>query len=345
METEASKFGLLLLGKLRIENLISSTIDLSTSEVPITAYLAANNVRGKVSSLLQEDNNPWRSWLGDVIWERIKNPKIVVEARIPTETPEEDDQESKIKDELGKVALALQITTAVAAKSRFLITGTEGNGQINVWSYDKLADWIPPSLKFLPGEKRFPFYYGYDPLDENASIAEDDEIVLLHFAECHCHKWKDVFQALCKVDNKDSTLVRLKNGLECFKKACSEGFIDFRLPNFVRSLEALVVPSNGKQFVKMVARWWPELSLLPTSQEERKSPLKKIWDLRSAYVHMKPTASKWTKEDVLSLSFECEAVARKAYQDVLLNPSTLDEVKKRWQEKERDMLSIKGRDK
>jgi hypothetical protein len=340
---EPVNFGLLLLGGVRIPQSTSSPIDLSTAEVAIKAHVGVSEADGVISSLLREDNNPWPSWLGDIIWKDIKNPVVTVEASISTETSEAGDQESKIKDELRKAALALQITTAEAAKRRFILTGEKIDGQI--YSYVELAPWVPPSLEFLQNGERWPFYLGcVDLLGEKASFNSDDENILLHFAECHCNKWRDILHALRKMQNNPN-LARLKNGLTCFRKACSERFINFRLPNFVRSLEALVYPRHGgKEFVERVTRWWPNLSLLPLTKESKEDRLKKIWRLRNKYVHMKPTDPNRSTNDILRLSFECEAVARKAYQDVLLNADKLEEVQKWWPEKEHDMLSINGQD-
>jgi hypothetical protein len=322
MKTETFKIGLLSISGMRISHSVPSHIDLSTDKVPIIAYIG-ESAKEKAKQLLG-NSHPWPQWKG-LIWEEVIDPDILVEARVLTETPGVANAENKmLEEELGKVAIALQIATSAGAKNWFILAGTEGEAPR---SYSQLDHWVQTSVDFLPQEEQWRLlgihFHGETPL------LEYDDNVLLHLTNNSCKIWPCLVGAIRKVEKEDS-LRRLRYGILVFHKACSEGHLDFRLPLFVRSLEALVDPSGRDEFMKRVSCWFSKMPFVPVCPIGLFGEIRLIWDLRSHFVHTKVIDLERSSKDHLRLAFECEAIARTAYKEVLLDEDKLKEVKNWW---------------
>ncbi len=110
---------------------------------------------------------------------------------------------------------------------------------------------------------------------------------------------------------------------------------DFRLPMFVRALEALVLPDKGettKQFVQRAATWWPK----EFGSKGVDTALREIYDMRCDFDHLHGLKDQYSQAQ-LQRAYQAEALARNALQSVILNPSEREhfvsdeKIRARWQ--------------
>lgn len=166
----------------------------------------------------------------------------------------------------------------------------------------------------IRGEIKFREWTEYDnwySLDNKKLAVKDAEI------------WSELLKSLQTVYArlKNGEFKRFNRGLLNFQKGCKDLFIDFRLPYFVRSLEALVLPEKSmteKQFKKRASKWWPK-----HFNEDAVSALGEIYQMRCDFDHLHGIKDRYDKIHLLRAR-QCEETARNAYQTILLENKELE---------------------
>lgn len=251
----------------------------------------------------------WHEWLG-LQWQDAVNSNAILEARIETEHPEVLDEENeKLKFQCRVLWVSLMLAGPFYLDNAYFLTGSEINNEVEIRQFFKFDRWFNP---------------GHDFIKE--------------ITDFEVNKWKTIFQQADKIFEQKESFSRLKRGLHCFLKGCSESQVNFRLPYFVRSLEALIMPDIGKttkQFVRRTARWWKGANEDKYFSEGPAKVLREIYDIRCNFEHMHDLES-CLEEKQLLRSYQCEEIARKAYQAILLSTSELEQfvsdmaIKKYW---------------
>lgn len=243
------------------------------------------------------DETIWKKWLG-LQWDEIKESNAVVEVKFPTNTPEVlDNENAEIELLCRKIWVSFMLTDSFHLDDAYFLTGSEVDSKVGIRSYFKLDRWF----------------------HSNEHAVKMNNVHLGKWSSL-CHKLKDIYA------RKDEFL-RLKRGTHCFLKACNESNINFRFPYYVRSLEALIIPSKGKtteQFISRVGKFW---KLCETDKafigEDAQKVLQEIYEIRCDFDHMHGMKLE-LKERQMLRCFQCEELCRRSYQKVLLNDSLLN---------------------
>ena len=241
--------------------------------------------------LPEMDNEPWKDWLG-LDWTDIEASNAIIIAEKSTNNPNVMDGENEsLKTLCLRTWLALQVTGSFDIDSAFLLTGSIKNNVLDIRQEIRLSTWYHPNSE----DFCFPF--------------QNHDVETLK-------KIQKKIIAIYKLPTEEFD--RFKRGLLCFQKGCYEYLQDFRLPMFVRSLEALIKPAKGdttKQFFKRVPKLYPKNIY---NEDTLKNLLRKIYDLRSDLDHLHGPAQE-TDKDAILLSHQCEEIARSAYKTVILD--------------------------
>ncbi len=239
----------------------------------------------------------WKGWLG-LQWDEIKESNLIIEIKIPTSTPEVfDDENKEIERVCRKIWVSCMLTGSFHLVNAYFLTGSEIDKEVKIRSYFQFDKWFHTNQ------------YAVDMCNE------------------HLVQWSSLYKKLKFIYSKEDEFLRLKRGLYSFLKGCSEGDITFRLPYHVGVLEALINPSIGKttnQFISRGEIFWKLCeSNNNFSSEEVKKVLKEIYEMRCDFAHMH--GMKPAQEEIYFLRcFQCEELGRKAYQQVLLDDSLLN---------------------
>lgn len=260
------------------------------------SYDFKDNVKFK-RELPSINEGQWREWLG-LQWQDMGISNAILEVRAETQHPEVLDEENeKLTFKCRILWVSLMLTGPFYLENAYFLTGSEINKELEIRQFFKFDRWFNPGDDFIR-----------------------------EITDIEVNKWKIIFQQIDKIYEQKENFSRLKRGLHCFLKGCSESQINFRLPYFVRSLEALIMPDIGKttkQFVKRTARWWKDTNEDKYFSEDTAKVLREIYDIRCNFEHMHDLEA-CLEEKQLLRSYQCEEIARKAYQDILISDSELE---------------------
>lgn len=254
------------------------------------------------------DEANWREWLG-LQWKDVVTSNAIIEVKAETVSPEVLDAENqKLEFECRQLWLSAMLTGPFYLDNAYFLTGSEIDNEIRIRQFFKFDRWFNPGNKFVREIK-----------------------------ECDIALWKNNFQQIKKIYKQKGSFLRFKRGLRCFLKGCSEQQVDFRLPYFVRSLEALIVPDIGKtakQFKKRVSKWCRTQKENKYFSDKSQELLSEIYEIRSKFEHMHD--AEVLLDIQLLRSYQCEEIARNAYQAILLCDAELQQfdkdeaIKKYW---------------
>ncbi|GEM_PF-4468931 len=234
----------------------------------------------------------WQGWLGSLKWDDIRHSNAMIKIEIPTKTPEVLDGENKsISELMDKAYIAMQLLGDFKVRGTNFFTGSRIGEKIELRQWTQYDDWYSTSY--------------FKRIEE-----KDMEI------------WGKLFRGLCKFHSRlPNEFLRLNRGAICLQKGCGEQWLDFRLPYFVSSLEALAVPEKGKteiQFKKRIAKWFPKA--YKCNPEE---VLGRIYNLRCDCEHLHEIREKYNKDSEL-MAYQCEETARNAYISILSDSDELE---------------------
>lgn len=242
------------------------------------------------------DDTTWKEWVG-LQWEEVVTSNACIEVKIETSNPKVLDAENeKIKLLCRYAWISLMLTGPFAMDNAYFLTGSIINDEVNIRQYFKYDRW-------------------FNPGDDFAQRLDDSHVKI----------WQKLFDMIGSAHGDKMNYRRLMRGIMCFQKACSESFTYFRLPHFVRSLEALILPEKGnttKQFKSRVPRFPLTLDVNKSSSQDLQESLGDIYDLRCDFDHLHEIHDDFESKDLL-LCFQCEQLARNAYQYILLNENIL----------------------
>ncbi len=244
------------------------------------------------NEVINIEDKTWHEWLG-LKWNDIKESNAMIRIEVPTNTPEVlDGENQKITELCEKVYIALQLTGDFRVEATNFFTGSRLIEEIRLRQWTTYKDW---------------YCSEYAKRLKNKDMEIWGQLVKkLRFFYTHLSK---------------GNFIRFNRGLINFQKACSELWLDFRLPYFVRSLEALVLPDKGKtekQFKKRAAKWWPK-----QFKGDGVGILGQIYDIRCDCEHLHGLKKQYNKTQLL-LGHQCEETARNAYREILLNDNELN---------------------
>ncbi len=268
---------------------LRETLDLKFS------YDFKDNVKFK-RELPSINTGQWHEWLG-LQWQDVVTSNAIIETRLETERPEIlDDENERLTFQCRILWVSLMLTGPFYLDNAYFLTGSEINDKLEIRQFFKFDRWFNPGDDFIR-----------------------------ELTDIEVNKWKTIFKITERIYEQKDDFSRLKRGLHCFLKGCSESQLNFRLPYFVRSLEALIMPDIGKttkQFTNRVARWWKDKNEDKYFHEDTAKVLEEIYDIRCNFEHMHDLGDRLEQKQLLR-SYQCEEIARKAYQDILLSDPEL----------------------
>ena len=261
-------------------------------ELPSNSNFQLNDAISLKLNLPQLDKESWGKWLG-LDWNDIDESNALIFAENYTNNPDViDDENESLKSLCMRAWQSLQITGSFEIDSAFLLTGTIKNQTLNIRQVITLSTW------YHPNDDDFCFPLQVDNIEILMEIL--NKLLMIY-------------------DVSIGEFDRLKRGLLCFQKACYENLQDFRLPMFVRSIEALIKPSKGKTTKQFGQRVPVVCTKYLNPRHKFDDLLRKIYELRSNLDHLHGPAHE-TDKDAILLSNKCEEIARISYKSILLDP-------------------------
>ncbi len=241
-------------------------------------------------------DNTWKSWLGEIAVGHLKDCNLVLLKHRGSAKPEILDHEHKdLAKQINSLFWLLHLCGVPRYTTAFFMVGSVINNQITVRQYSEVT-----KVYRNRGARRAP-----------VSIHRLREAAELTNVSLHKLGAQDDFS-------------RVKRGLRAIWKALQSKFIDDRLHDYVRAIEALILPEPGKTKRQFVSR----CQLFTRKDASTQSLLAEIFDMRSHAEHMHQwdrALARYRAEkrnDVaLQRTRQVEQLACFAYRKVLLNPT------------------------
>ncbi len=253
------------------------------------------------------EESMWKEWVGTIEWESLKRSNAVLEIKRESANPEIQNHENEeFLNKMQTAWVALKLVAPIHTDHCYKTVGYTDGEKIRINHYDQLSRW------FLPGCD--------DQNEEQIGSIEriDDRRVT---------QWCSLYKALRFIQSRreEGEYLRIWLGLRSFEKACNEVYLEYRLPFFVRSIEALILPDKGKttkQFKSRVSKWWSKDLNPKAFAGDAHKALDEIYDIRCDFDHLHGLKDEYTSIQYLR-AYQCEQLVRSAYQSILLNEGDL----------------------
>lgn len=262
---------------------------------------------GENDAIRKLEESVWREWVGTIEWDSLKRSNAILAMTCESQNPEIQDHENQsLLDKIQTAWVALKCVAPIHTDHCYKTTGYTDGEKIRINHYDQLAKW------YLPGFD--------DRSEEVIGVIE-------RMDEERARQWQALYRAMRFIQSrrKQDEYLRVWLGLRAFEKACNEYFLEYRLPFFVRALEALILPERGKterQFKSRAGKWW-EKSINPKIfLGDPHKILGEIYEMRCDFDHLHGLKEAYTETQHLR-AYQCEQLTRRAYRDILLNRETL----------------------
>ena len=238
----------------------------------------------------------WKEWLGSILWKEIVEAGtylLVKKSSSDHHTQNHEDQ--NLKDKAVYWWHILKVTGSFKSETPIILTG--------VWTADDIK---------IQSKSSYPLWYHQG----------DDYFLRLKIN--HLPLWKTLYEGYEAVtlSFRNRQHRRIVFGLRNFIHATELEMVNWRLPAFVRAIEAFVKPVGqgfGKQFARRAAFLTRDDKDFKNVSE---SVFTEIYNLRCDYDHLydmaQPTESEWRT------IITCEDVARRLYQRLLVDASFRD---------------------
>lgn len=270
--------------------------------------------------LSAESVKHWVTWLGSLDWDSFEKRKIYLQIISNSDAPNINDHEnSRLSTILHDAYLALMICAPLRAQYDATITIT-GFGSLS--SDEKIsATQIQEISRYNHwGESNFMYASGY----HNARNAFLRNRYLLQ-------EWKTIFERLRMLRQKKRGNIALLLAVESLKNGLESGYLDFRIPFFVRASEAIMALKKGEgkaTFAKRAKELFSKgpLPLFVSKKTVLEVLFSEIFELRNGSVHGMPFGWKIknrtkSKRRVNQYEYLAEDCARRAIRLALNNPN------------------------
>jgi len=237
----------------------------------------------------------WEKWLGSIQAEAISKANLVILATAPSTRAEVLDQEnSDLEQRVFGFLYGMLFMGMPLFEDGFAFTGANVNGTPNIRSIGRLDG--------------FQVTYHGRPFT---------------FLEQHLATAYELYVALSDLWQTRGSYRRLKRGIDAFLQGLKEDLCYYRIHQFCRSLEALILPSPGRTAKQFSAR-----CQTLAAAKGIVSILDNIYDLRCRVEHLhefddfRPGETPDARDDLIALrTRQAEAIARAAYRCVLSSPA------------------------
>ena len=201
----------------------------------------------------------WKGWLGSIRLERLERAELVILVEERSDRPGIlDDVDQRLSRDLGLLFYMLHLMDGIEISTddgADLLNGSTVNGAPDVRQVDQM-----PIFHRSKGQRGSPMTQRW---------LEDSVVLRVGAAEL-------------MADN--AQFKRVSYGLETLFKGLKEGMGQERLHQFVRSLEALVLPKRGKTEKNFVHR----CQTFARAGDDTRHMLSEAYSLRSAAEHLNP---------------------------------------------------------
>lgn len=196
----------------------------------------------------------WQEWLGSLRAKDIQQSNLVLCTTTPSQTPEILDQENiDLTQKLYYIMFGLLLQGVPQYDNGYILTGANVDAEIQVRQYGELNEYSPSYG--MPE-----FRVGVDELNRGFSLA---------------NKLDGIYGA-------DADWLRLRTGLNVLFNGSEEKDWGDRLHQFVRALEALIKPEEGRSRRQFAHRG----QTFAIANLETRDTLLQIFDIRSKVEHI-----------------------------------------------------------
>lgn len=208
---------------------------------------------------VSEDQGSWKEWLGSIFWNRLCAANLVLLAEKPSNIPALLGAEhQRLSDDLGLIYELAHLGVGIEASSdegAYRLLGSFENGFFDIRGVEEMR-----RLYRSQGAQQEPITP--DCLESSVTLRD----------------------GFAKMRADQTQFTRVLRGLDTLFKGKREQAGNDRLHQFVRSLEALIVPCKGntkKQFVHRCQTFAP-------AGEDTRKVLTEAYEMRSATEHLNP---------------------------------------------------------
>lgn len=257
----------------------------------------------------------WKEWLGSMQSDNIAKCNLWLWAASPSAKPDILDKENeKLAHKVENLLGSLLLIGSLRYESAYDLTGANNRGSVDVRQIGTLVEYYP------------------SPGDPGIMI---DKAVLEQTA--------NLSLGLESIDVAQNSYDRLRRGFDALDRAWKEYRIDYRMHQYVRSLEALVKPEIGRtkrQFIERCQTFAKKSNIADQALSES-------YDMRSQTEHLhgwEAALKSYPSADVKNIAElrlrQIEALTRDAYRRIVssddLKKIFVDDasIEKFWQEPE-----------
>ena len=203
-----------------------------------------------------ELDEAWSKWLGSIQSDQLRGCTLVLLAHQTTGTPAILDKENEdLTQRVLSLFYALFLIEVFHQEGGLILTGANQDGNINVRQATPLADHYRPA---------------------RVKTARLDRVHLLRSAS--------LASGMRAVHTSGGQHGRLRRGFDAFARGIQEYYGAERLHQFVRAVEAVILPATGRSRRQFVDR----CQLFAGTSQNGVALLGELYDLRSQAEHLNP---------------------------------------------------------
>jgi hypothetical protein len=196
----------------------------------------------------------WREWIGSLRYESLSNSNLILVNSEGTSNPEIlDGQHLEIERKVSLLFHILQLSGVLEYSEANLVVGSYYNAQSDVRRMSRMPQFLPTR--------------GYIPRPINIDLMETAVRLQSGFEQ---------------IESNGDAFPRVKKGFKVLMDGLKEKNGEDRIHEFVRSLEALILPDIGKTRRQFVHR----CQTVAKASPKAKQILEESFDLRSMAEHL-----------------------------------------------------------
>ena len=268
-------------------------------------------------SLKAETIKHWEKWLGSIEWESIEKRRVYLQViHDPNSSDQTYSDDRNIQRALHDAYLSLMVCAPLRAQSDSALlmigSGSFESGKVAaevINTSSRYQGWIESHYMYSRG------YHGKKAAYLRAPALFDE--------------WKKIFEQLRKFNKRKRGKEALALAIESFRNGLEVQFLDFRIPYFIRTCEAITAPKKNETKAKFVSRCMtllkqPPLPLFLSRKTDTQKLLEDLFEIRNGAVHGMPFGWKIpkrvkSKRRMDQYAFLAEECARRAIKFALDN--------------------------
>jgi hypothetical protein len=265
----------------------------------------------------------WKQWLGSIISEKIEKSNFALIIKQHSDKPDEIDSiNQSLRQRIFNLFYCIIFQGIPSAQNIYVLTGANVNNKYDIQNYSS-------------EEKLYPIH------DVKLGVVTPSKLL---YATTMNQQYESI-------SSSKETFRRLRLGFHSLVKAMREQFIDFRLHDYVRAIEALVKPKWGEIRRGFVNRCQTFVKVC----DETRQILNEIYLMRSTNEHLNkwldPLEDKYENPEKIGFErlWQVENLALSAYSKLLSDSNlfhifeTDDNIDSFWAKSDEERRAIWGK--